>query len=155
MKSLILLIFFALLMIAQPAFTNVSTENSPPIETFAPGDSYEAPAEVVNKPESGFFARLINRATTGGLSIGIAFVFGLFVSKSWSIIIKKVAGRASVVLKEGSEVLLAGSRLTTAINQAIKDNGKLEENSIPEVWASGKEVVAEFDDFVVSLKPKL
>jgi len=102
----------------------------------------------------GFFAKayswLLDQGT--GFLAGIVFTFA--AKKGWTIIIKRVASRGALITKELGELMNDSSVLLSAVDKSIKEDGSIDQNSVKEVLAAGKEVYVELKDVVVSIKPK-
>lgn len=148
MKTLILALFFAQILILPAGLVIASTTAQGSVET-----NYEISAD--QKPEKqGFFDRLMGKVKEGAVSIGIGLIVGLFAKKGWTLAIKKISGKASIVTKEIGEMFIGGSNFFNVLDKSIKSDGKLEENSIKELLAAGKVVVAEASDVIISIKPK-
>ena len=89
-----------------------------------------------------------------GAVIGIGIIFGFLTSKGWTVIIKKFSSKATVVTKELSELFSESSEFFCKLDNAIKEDGTLKENSIPELIKEGKHLIAEGKDVIISIKPK-
>lgn len=151
MKSIILVFFFALTLSLTSSYKVQAQTEQTTVQTELNSDQI-LNAEPVEKV--GFFKKLINSAKSVGIEMGIAFIFGLFAKNGFSKAIKAFSGKSSVVLKEIGETFIGGSNFFSVVNQAIKDDGSINQNSIAQVIASGKEVIAEANDVIISIKPK-
>jgi hypothetical protein len=79
----------------------------------------------------------------------------LFVKKNgWALLIDKYAKKGTIFFKETGEFFLSLSVLSQKIDDSIKDNGNLIENSVKEAIEAGKTVKAELRDVIVIIKPK-
>ena len=113
--------------------------------------------KILNAPPAekvGFFDRILGKVKEGAVSIGIGMIVGLFAKKGWTLIIKKISSKACIVTKEIGEMFIGGSNFFNVLDKSIKSDGKLEENSIKELLAAGKMVIAEANDVIISIKPK-
>lgn len=109
-----------------------------------------------SEPEKqSFISSIIDKVKEGAVSIGIGLVIGLFAKNGWTLLIKKMAGKASAITKEIGETFIGGSNFFKVLEKSIKNDGNLEENSIKEILAAGKEVVAEANDVIISIRPKI
>lgn len=89
-----------------------------------------------------------------GIVMLLTFVFGILASKGFTRAIKKFSKRGAVVTKELGEFFTETSGFFQTLDNSIKDDGKLKENSIPELIKEGKEVIAEGKDVYISIRPK-
>jgi hypothetical protein len=87
-----------------------------------------------------------------GVLTGIVIAFA--VKKGWTLAIKHIANKGAMITKELGELMTDSSVLLSVIDKSIKDDGSVEQNTVPEMIAAGKEVVAELKDVVISIKPK-
>jgi len=148
MKNLILIFLLAQLLIL-PLGLAIASQTAQ--------SATEANYETTNQPtveKTGFFKRIWNTAKENGLEIGISFVVGLFAKNGITKTIKMFSGKAAVILKETGETFIGGSNFFRTVEAAIKDDGTYKENSIADVIAAGKEVIAEANDVIISIKPK-
>jgi len=143
MKSLIFLLFLSLTLLG-----SVSAQQSMPVP-----DQTEQVTQTQTK--QSFFEKVKDKVKDGAINIGIGLIVGLFAKNGWTLLIKKIAGKASVITKEIGETFIGGSNFFRVLEHSIRSDGKLEENSIKEVLAAGKEVIAEANDVIISIKPKL
>lgn len=95
------------------------------------------------------------------ISLVITFVTGFIARKGWSTIIDNIAKKGKVISKkieraltEGADVASAAAVLFSEIDEAIKDDGDIDQNSIKEAIQAGKEVIIESKDVVAVFKPK-
>lgn len=139
MKNLIYAMLLSLTMlIAIPASANQSTGE-------------ETQTEQVEK--KGLFGKVKDWAANTGWVLGIGIVVGIF-GKDGMLLVKKVAHRGSSISKEIGEALLETSDFLNVVDNAIKDDGKLKENSAKEFLQAGKPVITEWKDVIVTIKPK-
>jgi len=147
MKSLILMLFLSLSL----TFTSIY----PVIAQGIPPDQTEQENLTQNQPEKqGFFTRLVGKVKDGAYGLGIAFIFGIFAKHGWTLTIKKFAKAGKYITKEVGEAFLESSNFLEVLDNAIRDDGKLKENSARELIDAGKRVVAEGKDVVVIIKKK-
>jgi hypothetical protein len=104
-------------------------------------------------PNKGFFTKILDGIKGDGWKVAVGLLFGLFVPKVWTLLIKKITGKGAVILNNVGEFFVADGSLLSAINGAIKDDGTLKENSIADVMSAGKEVIAKAGDVIISIKP--
>ena len=84
----------------------------------------------------------------------VSFVLGLFAKNGITKVIKSISGKAAVVLKETGDTFIGGTNFSSVVHKAIKEDGTIEQNSIAEAIKAGKEVIAEANDVILSIKPK-
>jgi len=91
-----------------------------------------------------------------GISLlGVISVAWLFIrKKGWALIIDKYSKKGTIIFKEVGEFFFSLSDLSKKIDQSIKDNGSLNENSLKEAITAGKVVRAELDDVIIVIRPK-
>ena len=87
-----------------------------------------------------------------GLIFGI--VSGILAKHGWTLIIKKIAKKTAEVSVALEDFFGDVGSFAGKVDNAIKENGTIDQNSIQEVLAAGKEVIAEGKDVIISIKPK-
>lgn len=111
--------------------------------------------EIVETGEkTGLFSKIGGWIQGGAISLLVAFIGGIAAKHGWTIIAKKIAKKGAIITKEVGEFFADSSTFFTVLDSAIKDDGKIDQNSIKEVLAAGKEVLAEGKDVIISIKPK-
>jgi hypothetical protein len=107
--------------------------------------------------KQGFFARIFNgakqKATDGIMNIIFGIIAGIGMKHGWTLMLKKIANKGKLILKEGGELLSSGSNFLDALDNHIRDDGSLAENTLKEMIEAGKPVIAEGKDFIISVKP--
>ncbi len=68
--------------------------------------------------------------------------------------IKQFAHKGAIVMKQLGEICFASSDFMQVMDNSIKDDSTLAENSVSELMASGKNLIAETKDAIVTIKPK-
>ncbi len=104
--------------------------------------------------KTGLFSKIGGWIQGGAISLLVAFVGGIAAKHGWTIIAKKIAKKGAIITKEIGEFFGDTSTLLQTVDNAIKDDGTIEQNSIKEVLAAGKEVVIELKDMKAIFKPK-
>lgn len=96
------------------------------------------------------------KALLSGLgAIGaVGAVVTILRKKGYISTVKIFSKRAAQITKEVGEFLLDTSTVFNKVDEAIRDDGTLIENSVKDVIAAGKEAIAEFEDVIVVIKPK-
>jgi len=112
------------------------------------------PVLAQTNPEPGLFQRIGNWFTGGVTSLVITFIAGIFAKKGWSQIIKSFAHKTAEVTKEVGELFTNISQFSAILDNSIKEDGTIEQNSVKELLNSGKSIVAEGKDVIISIKPK-
>lgn len=86
----------------------------------------------------------------------IVMVVGVIVTilRKKGVPLKFWLGRASVITKEIGEAFLSTSDVLSKADSAIKDDGKLIENSVKDVIEAGKQAKLEWHDVILEIKPK-
>ena len=92
--------------------------------------------------------------TGAGLTVVVGIIVTVLRKKGYIGSIKFWAKRIGVITQQIGEALLETSDVFEKIDEAIKDDGTLKENSIKEILAEGKEAIVEWKDAIVSIKPK-
>lgn len=95
----------------------------------------------------------ISEWAMGGVAGAVAGVIVTFFRKK-GVNLKAIFSKASKITKEIGEAFLETSDVFAEADKAIKDDGKLVENSVKDVIAAGKEAVLEWKDVIVVVKPK-
>lgn len=162
MKNLILLTLLSLMLTVSTSVLAQTSTTLSTIQTDLPSGPItgttlqsQIPNEVLAVEKVSFFARIKDWAVDGGINIIIGMVLGLFAKNGVTKAIKAFSGKAAVILKETGETFIGGSNFFDVVNKAIKDDGTVEQNNIKDVIAAGKEVIAEANDVVISIKPKV
>ena len=68
--------------------------------------------------------------------------------------LKKLLSNGAEITKELGEAFLATSDVLKKANEAIKADGSLKENSVQELINAGKTAKLEWEDVVLTIKPK-
>lgn len=149
MKNLILILVFG-------AFLSLCGTNG----AYAQVENVEVSASVPDSPSTlqkvtGVFGDLWSNAKGGAINLVVGLVVGLFAKKGWTLVIKKIAQKGAIITKEIGETFIGGSNFFSVLDHSIKADGKLEENSMKELLKAGKEVIAEANDVIISIKPKV
>lgn len=111
--------------------------------------------EVVQEAaKSGFFSKIGDWLISQGQGFLGGLVFAYAAKQGWTLIIKKVASKGALITKELGELMSDSSVLLSAVDKSIKDDGSIDQNSVKEVLAAGKEVYVELKDVAISIKPK-
>jgi len=148
MKNLLLIFFFAQLLILPAGLMTASA--MPQVAT-------EANLEITQTqtaPKQGFFQKIVKSVKDNAVEFGVAFIFGMFAKGGWTLLAKKIANKAAIISREVGETFLSGSLFLNTLDQSIRDDGSLKENSVKELLAAGKEVITEAKDVIISIKPK-
>ncbi len=90
--------------------------------------------------------------TSGIVVTAVCIVVTIFRKKG--INIKLILSKASDITEEIGEAFLATSNAFDKADAAIKDNGRLKENSVKDVIAAGKHAIIEWKDVIIEIKPK-
>lgn len=156
MKNLILIFFLGLLLNVAPSYQ--LSAQSVAQETLESTITQENPSETQKQT---FFQKigdkvdnLWGKAKDGGINLVIGLIVGLFAKRGWTLVIKKIANKGKTIMKEIGETFIGGSNFFNVLDNSIRSDGKLEENSIKELLKAGKEVIAEANDVIISIKPK-
>lgn len=108
--------------------------------------------------KSGFFANIWDKvkgtAKEGATSLLFGFFAGIFAKHGWTLILKRIANRGKVILKEIGEFASSGSNFLDILDNKIRDDGTLAENSIKDLIDAGKPLIAEGKDVIISIHPK-
>ena len=162
MKNLILGMFLSLILVLP---LQASQENTEVVKTETPEivdpvaeatDISGVVNDVVPEVKKGFFGRLADKIKGNALEfIFVSFIAGIFTKHGWSLIIKKIASRGKVILKEVSELSAASSNFLEVLDGKIAEDGSFKENTLKDCMSAGKPVIAEFKDAVLSIKPKV
>jgi hypothetical protein len=85
----------------------------------------------------------------------VSFIAGIFTKHGWSLIIKKIASKGKIILKQVEELSEAGQNFFGVLDDKIAEDGSFKENTLKDCLAAGKPVIAEFKDVILSIKPKV
>ena len=167
MKNGIFVILFCLLLMTQ---TNVSSQQltAPPVTTNqvqSPAAPRElttvktelAASQIQTAPpieKVSFFKKLIDGIKSNGLTVLISLVCGILSKDGITKMIKAAAGKTTIIARGLGNVSLAVANASDLIDKSIADDGAVNENSLKDAAVAGKTVVADFKDFLVTIKPK-
>lgn len=138
MKNLKLILFFASTLILLLIFQNGMAQDPGAI----------SPVQVPT-----LFQKMWVWIMSQGTGMMLGIIVGL-IPKGWSLLLKAFAKRGALITKELGELMSDSSVLLGAVDKSIKEDGSIEQNSVKEVIAAGKEVIAELKDVTISIKPK-
>jgi hypothetical protein len=116
---------------------------------------FHAEAQDALQSSPRLFHRIGDWLKSNALELGIAFIGGLIAKSGWTLTIKAFARKGAVITKEVGEFFTDSSTFLIAVNNAIKDDGSIEQNNIDDAIAAGKEVIAEGKDVIISIRPKI
>jgi hypothetical protein len=118
--------------------------------------TFQAQAQEVVETvaKTGLIAKVWTWLVSQGQGVLTGIVIAFAVKKGWTLAIKHIANKGAMITKELGELMTDSSVLLSVIDKSIKDDGSVEQNTVPEMIAAGKEVVAELKDVVISIKPK-
>lgn len=154
MKNLILALFFGLVISLTSSY-RVTAQESSQITVSDSGEGTEQTLQVENQ---GFFARIwgkVKDKATDGVILAVGgWVLGIFTKHGWTLIIKHIANKGKVILKEVGEFASSGSNFLDVVDSKIRDDGSIAENCIKDVIAAGRPLVAECKDVIISIHPK-
>ncbi len=108
--------------------------------------------EVVQTP--GLFAKLTDWIKGGAMQIIAGAVSALLARYGVTLIIKKIAQNLIAPTQEIGEFFLGGSDFFKKLDKSIKADGSFNGDSLQELIESGKTVIAEAKDVIISIKPK-
>ena len=114
----------------------------------------QSPGQVIVEQGPGLFQKIGSWIQDNVLGVLITFVVGILAQHGWTLVIKRLANKGAIVTKEIGEFFTDSSNFMNVLDNAIKDDGKIDQNSVKEVLAAGKEVLAEGKDVIISIKPK-
>lgn len=114
----------------------------------------QAQEVVETGAKTGLFSKIGDWIQGGAISLLIAFFGGIAAKHGWTIIAKKIAQKGTVVCKELGDFFGDTSNLLATVDKSIKDDGTIDQNSIKEVLAAGKEVIVELKDMKAVFSPK-
>lgn len=82
--------------------------------------------------------------------LGIIFLF----LPSIPAIISKIADKGKTISLELGEAFLQTSKTFESVDNAIKNDNKIDANELNDIIAQGKKAVIDFKDVIISIKPK-
>lgn len=92
---------------------------------------------------------------SGTGSIGVVGIIVIILRKRGYIMsVKFWSKRLEVITHNMGKALLETSDVFGAMDEAIKDNGRLKENSVKDIIKEGKEAILEWKDVFIVIKPK-
>lgn len=151
MKTIVLTALLSLMLVfaspvcqAQSAMLDEQTE-----QTVEP-----TPNKPTVQENKSFFGRIFDKLKGNSIELLVTFIVGIFAKHGWTQAIKRFASRATVITKELSELLAATSDGLKTIDDNLKTDGKLKENSLDEILEAKKKLVVELNDVILSIKPK-
>lgn len=107
--------------------------------------------ETVTK--SGLFAQIGDWIKGNIFSLSIGFGVGL-IPAAIRLSVKAIARKGAVFFTELSHLAGDTATLCDTVDKAIKEDASIDQNSIKEVIAAGKEVVVELKDMKAVFTPK-
>lgn len=111
--------------------------------------------EVVQEAtKTGLFSKIGDWLTSGVFGIVVTFACGFLAKGGYTAIIKKIAAKGTVFFTELSHFSGDTAKLCDIVDKSIKDDNSIDQNSIKEVIAAGKEVVVEMKDMKAVFTPK-
>jgi len=113
----------------------------------------QAQEAIQEVAKTGLFSKIGDWIKGNLLSVGVGVIFGLIPSAIKQAI-KAAARKGAVFFTELSEFAGDTATLCKTVDQSIKEDGTIDQNSIKEVIASGKEVVVELKDMKAVFIPK-
>ena len=87
------------------------------------------------------------------IALAASFLLGLVGSKAYTFI-GNFALKGSKVSVQLSEAFAASAKTFDVIDEAIKNDGKIDANELKELIAKGKDTIVEFKDVIVEIKKK-
>jgi len=105
-------------------------------------------------PQLGFFQKIWNNAKDSGIWVLVMYVAGILSKNGVTKTIKLIAGKTTIVTKELSDVSLSVSNFAGLVDNAIKNDGSVDQNSLKEAAAAGKTVMVEAKEAWVQIIPK-
>ncbi|MBV5334408.1 MAG: hypothetical protein JZU49_01200 [Sulfuricurvum sp.] len=136
MKNFKWILFFAVILILISPFLS----------------SAQTAIEASQQP--GLFQKVGTWIQSNLIGVGTVFVFGIMAKEGWSLAIKSIANKGATITKEVGEFFTDSSVFLSTLDNAIKADGTIEQNSVKELLAAGKEVLAEGKDVIISIKPR-
>lgn len=103
----------------------------------------------------GFFAKVKDWIALNAIEYGVVFIGGILAKGGWTLLIKKIAKKGALVMKELGEFCGDSATFLIVLDQAIKEDGSIKQNSVQEVLSAGREVIGELKDVTISIKPKV
>jgi len=153
MKNFVLITLLGMtMMFASPVCRAQSAILADSAQTVSPQTDEQVNVQPVEA--KGFFGRIFDKLKGNSIELLLTFITGIFAKHGWTQAIKKFASRATVITKELSELLSATSNGLKTIDDNIKTDGRLKENSLEEILEAKKKLVVELNDVILSIKPK-
>jgi len=103
----------------------------------------------------GFFAKIKEWVQTNALEMLVVFLGGIGAKHGWTQIIKKYAAKGAVVCHLGEMALGTAEHFLNDVSNTVKEDGTIQQNSIKEVFESGKSLVTTVGDMKVIFQPKI
>lgn len=152
MKKLILLLVMTMIMGSlQYANASIGTEETTQISVTQDQQQENIEQSSEKLP---LFQRVKKWAVGGLLAAAVGLAWAFIRKKGWALKIKFLAGKGSIVFKEIGEACFAVSDTMSVVDKSIRDDGSLVQNSVEEVVKSGKKVVVEMADVILTFSPK-
>lgn len=115
---------------------------------------FQSQAQEAVQATPGLFQKIGNWLTSGVTGIVVTFALGFLAKGGYTAIIKKIANKGTVFFTELSHFAGDTAHLCDIVDKSIKDDNTIDQNSIKEVIAAGKEVVIELKDMKAVFTPK-
>jgi len=111
-------------------------------------------AQAVITSAPGLFGKIGSWIQSNAIEVLVVFVSGIAAKHGWTQYIKAFANKGAVVTKQISELFADSSAFLSTLDNAIKDDGTIQGNSVQDVLSAGKTVIAEGKDVMITIKPK-
>ena len=102
----------------------------------------------------GLFAKISTWVQSQAMGVFLTFVCGFLAKGGYTAIIKKVAAKGTVFFTELSHFSGDAAALCDVVDKSIKADNTVEQDSIKEVLAAGKQVVVATKDMTAVFTPK-
>lgn len=114
----------------------------------------QAQEAIQEAAKTGLFTKIGEWFKNQATGIGFGLLMTYLGSKGYLAVIKKIANKGATITKEVGELFADSSIFLAKLDTAIKDDGTIQQNSVQELIAAGKDVIAEGKDVIISIKPK-
>ena len=165
MKTLIFATFLSLiLVVSMPISAQVSVKDSvtqiqpataPQLQTTIKTEL--AANQILTAPpveKVSFFKKLWNGAKSRGIDILIGLITMFFAKNPILKVIKNIAGKGAIVTEVSSDILAKAHVFLEDVDQSIKDDGSVDQNSLKQAIEAGKTVsVATKEGYKVIFQP--
>ena len=105
-------------------------------------------------PAPGLFAKISTWLQSQAAGVMLTFVCGFMAKGGYTAIVKKIAAKGAVLFTNLEHFSGDAAALCNVVDKSIKDDNSVDQNSIKEVIAAGKQVIVDTKEMTAVFTPK-